>query len=296
MINLYQILKTSPDFSRQLTCGDLLLTHIDCPQTVRKERFYLQHNLIVYVIRGRRIVHRNRKTHDLSEGVCAFIKKGTYIAEKEENEGWCEMAFLIPDSFLKQLVEENYRNLPLTNLPEAPEDDILELEINDLTRSFFSSMMPYFTQTPPPPENLIELKFKELILSMLFSKKNNRLLSYFNWLRDNKYPTVEEVMHKNFTFNLTLPEFATLACRSVPTFQREFRKIFGTTPARWIMKKRLKLATELLENTPMSIGEITFECGFENQTHFSRVFKEYMGLSPSRYRMECQAVATGIHS
>jgi transcriptional regulator GlxA family with amidase domain len=50
------------------------------------------------------------------------------------------------------------------------------------------------------------------------------------------------------------------------------------------MKKRLGLATELLLNTSLPVSEICFECGFENPTHFSRVFKERTGLSPAQFR------------
>src|SRR5882672_10145222 len=103
MINLYESLKNHPGFSRQLNCNDLLFTQYECPQTVSKERFYIQCNLIIYVISGRRIFHKNRKTWDLKEGVCVFIKKGTHISERKEGDGWCVMAFFMPDHFLKQL-------------------------------------------------------------------------------------------------------------------------------------------------------------------------------------------------
>ena len=99
---------------------------------------------------------------------------------------------------------------------------------------------------------------------------------------------MEEIMQNNYAFKLTLTEYAKLTCKSIPTFKRDFKKIFKDTPAKWVMKKRLNLAAELLENTPLSIGEITFECGFENQTHFSRVFKEKMGVSPLQFRMNLQ--------
>jgi AraC-like DNA-binding protein len=290
MINLYESLKSHPGFSKQLNCKDLLFTHYECPQIERKERFYIQCNLIIYVISGRRIFHKNIKTWDLKEGVCVFIKKGTHISEKKEGDGWCVMAFFMPDNFLKQLINENSKNLPLTNLPEAGVDHILPLDINDLSRSFFSSMLPYFTQTPPPPENLLELKFKELILSLL-SNKNKRFLSYLNNLRLDKYPSMEDIMQNNYTFNLTLAEYANLACKSVATFKREFKRIFKDTPAKWVQKKRLNLATELLENTTLKIEEITYDCGFENQTHFSRIFKEKMGISPSKFRTNSQAAS-----
>jgi len=289
MINLYDALKSFPPFSRQLCCKDLLFTHYDCPQTSRFEKFYLEYNLIIYVVSGRRIFHNNRRSWELKEGVCAFVKKGTHIAEREKDEGWCVMAFFIPDNFLKQLMEENKKNLPLTNLGEADIEHVLPLDVSEISRSFFFSMLPYFSQSPPPPENLIELKFKELVLSLL-TKENKRLLFYLCNLYNDKHPSMEEIMQNNFTFNLNLTEYAKLACKSVPTFKREFKRIFKDTPAKWVMKKRLTMASELLENTTQSIGEICYECGFENQTHFSRIFKEKTGSSPLQFRKNLTSV------
>lgn len=288
MVNLLEAFRTFPGFSRRLTCGDLLFTHYDCPQRSRKERAYLECNAIVYVVSGRRIFHRNNLTYEMTEGVCMFLKKGTQITERPENEGWCAMAFFIPDGFIQTLMNENLNKLPVASLPAADED-MLNLHINDLTRSFFSSMMPYFTMDPPPPENLVELKFKELVLSILSDRHNAHLLSYFNWLREGKLPALEEIMQKNFTFNLTVEEYSRLACRSPATFKREFKRLFQTTPAKWVMKRRVRLARELLENTSMSIGEIAFEAGFESQPHFSRVFKEHTGLTPSQCRSQQRA-------
>lgn len=285
MVNLYEILKNYPNLSRQLNCKDLLFTNYDCPQTERKEQFFIECNHIAYVISGRRIFHKNRKTWDLKEGVCVFVKKGTHVAEKEEGEGWCVMVFFMPDNFLKQLINENRNSLPLTNLPEADVEHILPLEVNELSKSFFFSMLPYFSQSPPPPENLLELKFKELVLSLLSNKKNERFLSYLNNLSNETAPSMEEIMHNNYACKLTLAEYAKLTCKSVPTFKRDFKKVFKDSPAKWVMKKRLALASELLQNTPLSIGEITYECGFENQTHFSRIFKEKIGVSPLQFRM-----------
>ncbi len=283
IINLYEAFKNFPSMSRQLHCKDLLFTHYDCPQTQRYARFYLQYNLIVYVVSGRRIFHKDKKTWEMKEGVCAFVKKGTHISERENDEGWCAMAFFIPDHFLKHLIEENKNSLPLANVGYGNIDHVHPLNISEISRSFFSSMMPYFNQSPPPSENLVELKFKELVLSLL-TNENKELLAYLNGLYNDKHPSMIDIMQNNFTFNLSLTEYANLACKSVPTFKREFKRIFNDTPAKWVMKKRLSMASELLENTALSIGEITNQCGFENQTHFSRLFKEKKGKSPLQFR------------
>ena len=288
MINLYQALKTYPDFSRQLICKGMLFTNYDCPQTSDKEKFYVECSYIAYVISGRRIFHKNSKSWELKEGTCVFVKKGAHISEKPPQEGWCVMVFFIPDNFLKQLVNENRNSLSLINLAAQDEDMVLPLDVNELGRAFFFSMLPYFTQIPPPPENLLELKFKELVLSLLSNKKNKHFLSYLSDLYNNTNPSLAEVMQNNFAFNLTLEEYAKLACKSVPTFKREFKKTFNDTPAKWVLRKKLTLATELLENTSLTVGEICYECGFENQTHFSRVFKEKMGVPPLQFRTNLQ--------
>ena len=288
MINLYQALKSFPPFSRQLTCKGMLFTQYDCPQTTCKEQFFIEQNFIAYIIRGRRIFHKGKRTWDIKEGVCALVKKGMHIAERLENDEWCVMVFFMPDEFLKQLVNENRRNLPLLNLTDAGAEHVLLLNVNELSKSFFLSMLPYFSQSPPPPENLVELKFKELVLSLLSDKKNEHFLSWLNALSDDHRQSLEEVMHSNYTFNLTLSQYASLACKSIPTFNREFKKIFNDTPAKWIVKQRMMLATDLLENSFLRIGEIALECGFENQTHFSRVFKEKTGFSPMQFRKHNQ--------
>jgi AraC-like DNA-binding protein len=288
MINLYQALKTHPDFSRQLVCKGMLFTNYDCPQTSDKERFYVECSYIAYVITGRRIFHKNSKRWELKEGTCVFVKKGAHISERPLDQGWCVMVFFIPDDFLRQLVHENRNSLSLVHLPAASDDILLPLHVNELSKAFFFSMLPYFTQTPSPPENLLELKFKELILSLLTNHNNKHLLSYLSYLNDEANTSLAQVMQNNFAFNLTLEEYARLACKSVPTFKREFKKIFNDSPAKWVLKKKLTLATELLENTSLTVSEICYECGFENQTHFSRVFKEKIGISPLQFRTNLQ--------
>lgn len=289
MINLYEGLKSFPSLSRQLDCKGLLFTNYECPQPQSKQRFFVECHFIAYVLSGRRIFHKSQKSWELKEGTCVFVKKGTHIAEKPEGEGWCVMVFFMPDDFLTQVIKENRKSLPLQGLPEVGTEHVLPLDVNDLSKSFFFSMPPYFSQVPPPPENLLELKFKELLLSLLTNKKNRHLLTYLNNLSNAKFESLAEVMENNYSYNLTLSEYAKLACKSIPTFKREFKRVFKDTPAKWILKKRLALAAHLLENSSLTIGQIVLECGFENQTHFSRVFKDKMGVQPSQFRMKIRS-------
>ena len=290
VINLYEALKNFPNLSKQLYCKGMLFTNYECPQMVSKTRFYIECNYIAYVISGRRIFHKNENSWELKEGTCLFVKNGTIISEKPKDEDWCVMVFFVPEPFLKQLTIENKTALQENSRNVVADDMVIPLDVNELSKSFFVSMLPYFTQSPPPPESLLELKFKELVLSLLTNEKNRAFLSYLNNLNNGNTPSLEEIMYNNFSFKLSIEEYAKLACKSVPTFKREFRRVFNDSPAKWVMKQRLNLASRLLENSKLSISEIGYECGFENQTHFSRVFKEKMGMAPLQFRNNLQAV------
>ena len=59
------------------------------------------------------------------------------------------------------------------------------------------------------------------------------------------------------------------------------------TVSQYIMRKRIEFAQTLLNsstNTFFSITDVAFICGFNDSTHFSRRFKQQVGLSPSKYR------------
>jgi AraC family transcriptional regulator, exoenzyme S synthesis regulatory protein ExsA len=189
----------------------------------------------------------------------------------------------MPDHFLRELVTRN-RHLKLTALPEANIDHVLLLEVNPLSESIFQSMQAYFLQDPAPPESMLELKFRELVLSLLINPGNSRLLSHLHNLTRGGRPSLEEIMQENYSFHLSLADYARLACTSVPTFKREFRKVFKDSPARWVLKKKLCQAAELLSNSELSVSEISMECGFEDESHFSRTFRKGYGDSPSQWR------------
>ncbi len=88
-------------------------------------------------------------------------------------------------------------------------------------------------------------------------------------------------MEDNFTFNLKLEEFARLSNRSLSAFKRDFQKVFNNTPGKWLMEKRLNHAMHLLTNQKKTVSEASFEAGFENQSHFSRAFRNHFGFAPA---------------
>ena len=288
MLNLYQSLKSFPPFSRQLICKGMLFTNYDCPQQENKMPFFIEQSFIVFVLSGKRIYHWQQQSWTLSQGTCALIKRGCIIAERPAGEAWCVMAFFVPDEFLLLLMNEN--KVLFSNSPGAAADEpVIMLQVSAISQSCFFSMLPYFTQSPPPPENLIELKFKELVLSLLVNTENAALQSYLRSLKAYGPSTIRQVMDAHFSFRLKIADYAKLSCKSVSTFKREFRRQYNESPARWLVKKRVELAKDRLLNTSLPVSDISMECGFENPNHFSRVFKEKTGASPLQFRQKAKS-------
>ncbi|WP_186774398.1 helix-turn-helix domain-containing protein [Chitinophaga pinensis] len=93
---------------------------------------------------------------------------------------------------------------------------------------------------------------------------------------------LEQYMEENFHFNVPLEKFAFLSGRSLSSFKRDFHEIFGETPSRWLLKRRLDAAYQLISRQGRSASEIYLDLGFQDLSHFSFSFKKRFGTSPSQ--------------
>jgi len=83
------------------------------------------------------------------------------------------------------------------------------------------------------------------------------------------------------------PSIAQLAseCRlSSSHFARAFKQTMGMPPHRWLTKRRIERAKQLLQETGSQLADIALDCGFADQSHFVRVFSQSEGHSPGMWR------------
>lgn len=103
----------------------------------------------------------------------------------------------------------------------------------------------------------------------------------------SKYSYVKKsisLMEKNVHKNLRVEDFAKSLDISVEHFIRLFRDEMEMTPYQYFLRLKSQEASALLITTNKTIADIAEEFSFENQFHFSRVFKKCTGLSPSAYK------------
>ena len=286
MINTYDFQVARPDYFKQFTVKDLLFLYYMCPQEEKRISLYTHYNKIIYVLSGKKSIHRGHKTWLLGKDSCYLVRKTAYNQERFYEVGWEVLCFYLPDHYLQQVFKEYRSHFPLKDIPSSTQDTLIEINVNEATRAFFYSIVPYFTQQTPPNESLLELKFKELMFNIFSNPSNSNLLAYANSITDRHKPLLQEIMEANYTYNLSLEEYARIAQRSLAAFKREFKDHFHVSPGRWLIQKRLDYAQSLLNITQKNVNEIAYDSGFENATHFSRVFKEKFGLSPLQYRKQ----------
>lgn len=91
-------------------------------------------------------------------------------------------------------------------------------------------------------------------------------------------------INSNYTEDVSLSEAAAASNLSEHYFSRIFKKEMGCTFKEYITELRMESAKRKLKKHDDNISNIAKEIGYNNPGYFSRVFKEYEGVSPSTYR------------
>ena len=141
------------------------------------------------------------------------------------------------------------------------------------------------------------LRFLEILKDLSFST-NYTLLNVDGFAFEvepqdnNKIDIIFDFVRKNFTQQITLDEISGKVSMTVPAFCRYFKKVTGKTFTQFVNEFRIVHATKLLAENPTSITDICFESGFNNFSHFNKLFKKFTGKSPLKYRNEMKQLVS----
>ena len=253
---------------------------------INKQDSWSHQNYIQYILTGKKAYHTPGRSWVMKGGNAFFVRKGACIIEKFFEEPLCIMTFFIPDAYLQSFARENnsWRQVAHTTPPKN--ELLIPLHVNSIMTAYFDSLIPYFYSDTKPSEELLELKFRELLLNILDNPENDDLKNYMLHILSPQRESFQLVMEANCLYNLSLQDYAKLLNLSLSSFKRHFVTVYKTTPGHWLQQRKMDHAYYLLVNTVKLINEISFESGFENSTHFSHLFKKQFGLSPQQYRKE----------
>lgn len=145
--------------------------------------------------------------------------------------------------------------------------------IMNLYREF--KLMDAFT--PLAVEGLTLEMLAEVSRSQVFARGQ----SPPKWLR-----TVVELLHSQFSETLTLMTIAKTVDVHPGHLARQFRKHQGCTVGDYILRLRMESACRSLAMSAATLSEIALANGFADQSHFSRTFKRFTGMTPAVFRSQ----------
>ncbi|RQO74385.1 AraC family transcriptional regulator [Pedobacter sp. KBW06] len=242
----------------------------------------LKEHFLLFAVEGVNELRIGNQFFSLKKGEMLLIKKATYVEIVKGGDALNDFVYesvsftlkkdIIID-FIKLIEMDDYLAKPV------PDDEVVVYPYGGRLQSFLASLKPYFDDNENIKTGLFKLKILELLYGL--SQENPRFLHQL--INLNRYETRDlmKTMEAHYLQPYTLKELAHISGRSLSSFRREFESMFHTTPARWIQEKRLQKAKDLFHSTQLTIANVCYEVGYENVSHFSRLYKSHFGYSPS---------------
>lgn len=240
-----------------------------------------EHTLI-YLCSGELEITEQGHTTVLHSGECAFMRRDNQLwLQKRVKEGYPYRSIVL--KFSRDFLREFYHKLSPQDKPQEARRDKSSLWVFPQkridVRSLFESVIPYFDAGEKPSEEILKLKMTEGIYAILHTNVN-LYASLFDFADPWKID-IMEFMEKNYMNELSMDEIALYTGRSISTFKRDFKKCSKLSPQKWLVQRRLIAARDLIRRGRQKVSEICFDVGFKNLSHFSKVYKEAFGVSPT---------------
>ena len=122
------------------------------------------------------------------------------------------------------------------------------------------------------------------VLHHILDDLAGQILSFQGIQHPSALKKAEHYILENFTRKISLEEIAKKSGFSSPYFSTMFKEEMGENLSSYLNRLRVEKAKALLTDTDLSLSNIAQNCGFEDQSWFSKIFKHYTGISPGKYR------------
>jgi AraC family transcriptional regulator len=95
---------------------------------------------------------------------------------------------------------------------------------------------------------------------------------------------VREYVDAHIAGPIHVAELCALIQRSEAHFSRSFKRTFGTSPHAFVIQRRLELAAQYMLETDTCLSDIALRCGFTDQAHLCKQFRQATGNTPAAWR------------
>ena len=246
----------------------------------RNEVFFEEHAVIVVLEGEKKFSSLTQELH-VHKGQILFFQRGCYSMNESIDSSYRSLVFFVNEKLLKEFVGQHLA-LFRSASTSLPADLILSFSSSPTFTTFIDSLLPYFGAKTPFLNELLRLKFQELLLHLLELDTSGQLRAMLLHIYQGQKTDLSYLMSTYLLKPLSMNELARLSGRSLSAFKRDFEDHFHTSPGQWIREKRIEHAHFLLRNTNKNVSEVSMEIGYESVSHFIKAYKQQYGFTPKR--------------
>lgn len=241
----------------------------------------LPHHALIYVYSGEINISDAGKEHIIHSGEYIFLKKDNKVRIYKHPFG-TEPYKAISIRFDRKFLRDYFKTLDKNKMPKDVkrfDEAVIKMHKSPYLESLFTSLFPFTDRGIIPEEDFVEMKMQEAMHYLLRAdEKFYPTLFDFNepWKID-----IMQFMEQNFMMDMSIEDYAFYTGRSLASFKRDFAEVCDLTPQKWLIKRRLKKADEMIKKGGKKINDIYLEVGFKNRSHFSVAYKKQYGHSPA---------------
>ena len=142
----------------------------------------------------------------------------------------------------------------------------------------------------PYMNSMKRLMFFYEIMDLIGKSESFTFLASSNYVK-TKFETtntrinrIHEFLMKNYQNEIDLEEVAEIVHMAPASVCRFFKSATGLTVFEYLNKIKIDYSCKLLLNTDQNIVDISYDCGFNNLSHFNKQFRKFIGKTPSQFR------------
>lgn len=276
-----------------LSDGNSLIIFKKLTENLMNKAIYLSSSIIVYVKKGRQVIHDYDGLSDfVEENHLIFLTKGIYtVSDFVPVDGTFDaVLFSMDDKLIEKYLSSiidgaSIKNQSLNNKAKGT----YVIEANEQIRRYMNSLDNVYCEFDQT-HALIELKLLEILHLIAIQDSSYRFIRELmaGQKIHKSRRSITDFMERYYSRNLKLEDYALLTGRSVSTFMRDFKRIYNTTPNKWIMDKKADVAHQLMLKHNYSVTDAAIEAGFENISHFIKIYKQKYGLTPKKSKKRAE--------
>lgn len=189
------------------------------------------------------------------------------------------LLFYVPEIVLDELADDNCAPR-ISEL--SPQDGVPDPIMHQLGRVLLPAL--------ESPQVVGNLYFDHLALAIFshlasqYGRFRNEPTRPSGGLSGRQERLAKELLSADLAEEPSIADIARACHLPESRFVRAFRQSTGAPPHRWLRGFRIERAKDMLFNTALSLAQVAYECGFSDQSHFTRVFAEFMGTTPGAWR------------